>query len=102
MQDSDHAAATGPVVICSTNARRCDSVSEFTRVHQAVGHPQGKEGSAAPFCDDAPRMPGSKLATGLDSRESRQRWLQDEPFTRAGLYVGVSATAFRNLWPQPA
>ena len=102
MQDSDRTIRTEPVVICSTNARRSDIVSEFAHLHQAGGHPQGNEGSATPSCDDAPRMPGSELATDLDSREARRRWLQGEPFTRAGLHVGVSEHAFRNLWPRPA
>jgi uncharacterized protein YciI len=50
--------------------------------------------------DDGETMIGSLLAIDFESRADAERWLADEPFTRAGLYAGVSLLAFRNLWPQ--
>ena len=52
--------------------------------------------------DDGVTMVGSLLAIDFDSRAAAQRWLADEPFTRAGLYTGVEIHAFVNLWPQRA
>lgn len=52
--------------------------------------------------DDGQRMIGSVLAIDFDGREAAQRWLQEEPFTQAGLYASVSVHAFQNLWPQKA
>jgi uncharacterized protein YciI len=54
------------------------------------------------LADDGKQMIGSLLAIDFDSREAAQRWLQDEPFTRAGIYASVSVHAFANLWPQKA
>jgi uncharacterized protein YciI len=52
--------------------------------------------------DDGKQMIGSLLAIDFDSREAAQRWLQDEPFMRSGLYASVAVHAFANLWPQKA
>ena len=52
--------------------------------------------------DDGLQMVGSLLAIDFDSRESAQRWQQDEPFTRAGVYASVAIHPFQNLWPQKA
>jgi uncharacterized protein YciI len=56
---------------------------------------------AGPFTgDDGQDMLGSLLVIDFESREAAQRWLADEPFTRAGLYAGTQVYAFSNLWPQ--
>ena len=52
--------------------------------------------------DDGETMIGSLLAIDFPDREAVQRWLADEPFTRAGLYASVEVHAFVNLWPQKA
>jgi uncharacterized protein len=52
--------------------------------------------------DDGVAMLGSLLVIDFDSRAAAMAWLADEPFTRAGLYAGVSVHAFANLWPQKA
>jgi uncharacterized protein len=50
--------------------------------------------------DDGQTMIGSLLAIDFESREAAQAWLDDEPFTRAGLYASIAIHAFVNLWPQ--
>jgi uncharacterized protein YciI len=52
--------------------------------------------------DDGRQMVGSLLAIDFDSRGAAQRWQQDEPFTKAGLYASVAIHPFQNLWPQRA
>jgi uncharacterized protein YciI len=52
--------------------------------------------------DDGVTMVGSLLAIEFDDRETAERWLAAEPFTRAGLYRSVSVLPFTNLWPQKA
>ena len=52
--------------------------------------------------DDGQQMLGSLLAIEFDSREAAQRWRQEEPFSRAGLYASVAIHPFLNLWPQKA
>ena len=52
--------------------------------------------------DDGQTMIGSLLAIDFPDRDAVQRWLADEPFTRAGLYASVEVHAFVNLWPQKA
>jgi uncharacterized protein len=50
--------------------------------------------------DDGKTMVGSLLVIEFASREEAQRWLADEPFTRAGVYASTAIHAFENLWPQ--
>ncbi len=52
------------------------------------------------LADDGTTMIGSLLAIDFASRDEAKVWLDDEPFTRAGLYASVSIYAFSNLWPQ--
>ncbi|HTM69733.1 MAG TPA: YciI family protein [Luteimonas sp.] len=52
--------------------------------------------------DDGRTMLGSLLVIDFADRVGALAWLQDEPFTRAGLYAHVQVHAFRNLWPQRA
>lgn len=52
--------------------------------------------------DDGQTMIGSLLAIDFPDRDAVQRWLADEPFTRAGLYASVAVHGFVNLWPQKA
>jgi uncharacterized protein YciI len=54
------------------------------------------------LADDGQQMIGSLLAIDFDSREAAVRWMQDEPFTKAGIYASVAVHAFANLWPQKA
>ena len=50
--------------------------------------------------DDGETMVGSLLVIDFADRAAAERWLADEPFTRAGLYGSRTIHAFRNLWPQ--
>lgn len=52
--------------------------------------------------DDGWTKVGSLIAVDFPDREAATRWLQEEPFTRAGLYASIQIQAFRNLWPQRA
>lgn len=52
--------------------------------------------------DDGQTMLGSLLVIDFESREAAERWMADEPFTKAGLYQSVSVLPFTNLWPQKA
>ena len=52
--------------------------------------------------DDGQTMIGSLLAMDFDSRAAALAWLDQEPFTRAGVYAASSVHAFVNLWPQKA
>lgn len=50
--------------------------------------------------DDGQTMIGSLLVIDFPSREEAQRWIAQEPFTRAGVYASTSIYAFENLWAQ--
>jgi uncharacterized protein YciI len=50
--------------------------------------------------DDGQTMVGSLLVIDFPSRDDAQRWLAEEPFTRAGVYASTSIYAFQNLWAQ--
>jgi len=52
--------------------------------------------------DDGRTKVGSLIAIDFPSREAATEWLQNEPFTRGGLYASVQIQAFLNLWPQKA
>lgn len=52
------------------------------------------------LADDGQTMVGSLLAIDFPDRAAAERWQQEEPFTRAGLYAQVSVHPFQNLWPQ--
>lgn len=52
--------------------------------------------------DDGQTMLGSLLVIDFDDRAAAERWMADEPFTKAGLYESVSVLPFINLWPQKA
>jgi uncharacterized protein YciI len=52
--------------------------------------------------DDGQTMLGSLLVIDFPSRDAAHAWLADEPFTKAGLYAGMTVHAFVNLWPQQA
>jgi uncharacterized protein len=52
--------------------------------------------------DDGRTMIGSLLAIEFEDRAAAERWLAEEPFTKAGLYQTVSVLPFTNLWPQKA
>jgi len=52
--------------------------------------------------DDRQTMVGSLLVIDFHDRDAALAWLQQEPFTRAGLYATTQVDAFRNLWPQRA
>lgn len=52
--------------------------------------------------DDGRTKVGSLIAVEFPSREAATQWLQNEPFTRGGLYASVQVQAFVNLWPQKA
>jgi uncharacterized protein YciI len=50
--------------------------------------------------DDGQTMLGSLLVIDFDDRAAAERWMADEPFTKAGLYQTASVLPFVNLWPQ--
>ena len=50
--------------------------------------------------DDGTSMIGSLLSIEFASRDEALTWLNDEPFTHAGVYASSSIHAFQNLWPQ--
>jgi uncharacterized protein YciI len=50
--------------------------------------------------DDGETRVGSLLAIDFPSREAATAWIQEEPFTRCGLYASVQIQGFLNLWPQ--
>jgi uncharacterized protein YciI len=52
--------------------------------------------------DDGETRVGSLLAIDFAHREEAMDWIQNEPFTRGGLYASVQVQAFLNLWPQKA
>ena len=52
--------------------------------------------------DDGQTMLGSLLVIDFDDRAAAERWMAEEPFTKAGLYQSVSVLPFINLWPQKA
>jgi uncharacterized protein len=52
--------------------------------------------------DDGVTMIGSLLAIDFPSRDAAHAWLENEPFTKAGIYASISIQAFVNLWPQKA
>ena len=54
------------------------------------------------LADDSQTMLGSLLVIDFVDRAAALAWLQQEPFTRAGLYGASRIDAFRNLWPQKA
>ncbi|RZJ27000.1 MAG: YciI family protein [Haliea sp.] len=54
------------------------------------------------MAEDGQTMIGSLLAIDFESRAAAQAWLDQEPFTRAGIYASISLHAFVNLWPQKA
>lgn len=54
------------------------------------------------MAEDGQAMIGSLLAIDFDSRAAALAWLDQEPFTRAGVYAASSVHAFVNLWPQKA
>ncbi|MBX6319014.1 YciI family protein [Pigmentiphaga sp.] len=45
---------------------------------------------------------GSLLVIDFDSEADALAWLENEPFTRAGVYGERSIHAFVNTWPQRA
>jgi len=53
-----------------------------------------------PLGDNGQTMIGSLLAIDFADRDAALTWMQDEPFTRAGLCATTQVHAFRNLWPQ--
>jgi len=52
------------------------------------------------LADDGQAMVGSLLVIDFADRAAAQAWLQQEPFTRAGLYATSQVHVFANLWPQ--
>ena len=52
--------------------------------------------------DDGRTKVGSLIAIDFPGREAATEWLENEPFTRGGLYASVQIQVFINLWPQRA
>ena len=56
---------------------------------------------AGPLMSDDGKTPiGSLLAIDFDSREDVEAWLQNEPYTLAGLYEKPVIHLFNNMWAQ--
>ena len=52
------------------------------------------------LADDGQTMQGSLLVIEFPDRAAAEAWLQQEPFTRNGVYTSTSIRAYANLWPQ--
>lgn len=50
--------------------------------------------------DDGQMMIGSVLVIEFDSRDAAEQWINNEPFTKAGLYQSMLIHPFKNFWPQ--
>lgn len=50
--------------------------------------------------DDNTKMIGSMLAIDFPSREAATAWIDEEPFTKSGVYASMSVYPFENLWVQ--
>lgn len=50
--------------------------------------------------DDGQTTVGSLLAIDFPDRAQAEAWLQEEPFTKAGIYEKPIIHAFSNLWKQ--
>lgn len=50
--------------------------------------------------DDNQNMVGSLLVIEFADRAAAQKWINEEPFTKAGVYASVSVYPFENLWAQ--
>lgn len=55
---------------------------------------------AGPLLGEDDAAIGSLLVIDFEDRAAALAWLQEEPFTRAGVYATRQVHAFRNLWPQ--
>jgi uncharacterized protein len=55
---------------------------------------------AGPLLAEDGTMCGSLLAIDFPSLADARAWLNDEPFTKAGVYAASSVHGFSNLWPQ--
>lgn len=52
------------------------------------------------LAEDGVTMQGSLLVIDFADLAAAQAWIDQEPFTAAGVYESVSVRAFQNLWPQ--
>ena len=52
--------------------------------------------------DDGHKTVGSLLVMDFPSRADLEAWLQDEPFTKAGVYEKPIINVFNNMWTQKA
>ena len=50
--------------------------------------------------DDGVQMIGSLLVMDFPNRAAALAWIENEPFTKAGVYEVPEVHAFTNLWPQ--
>ena len=50
--------------------------------------------------DDNTKMIGSLLAIDFPDRAAATAWIQEEPFTKNGVYASMSIYPFENLWAQ--
>jgi len=46
------------------------------------------------------QMIGSLLVMDFPNRAAALAWIENEPFTKAGVYEAPEVHAFTNLWPQ--
>lgn len=52
------------------------------------------------LAEDGETRVGSLLVMDFPDKAAAEAWLQDEPFTKNGLYASVEIQRFKNLWPQ--
>jgi len=52
--------------------------------------------------DDGSDITGSLLVLEFPDRAQAQAWIDQEPYTREGLYRSMDLQVFSNLWPQKA
>lgn len=58
--------------------------------------------AGALVAEDGQTRVGSLLAIDFPDRAGAVAWLDEEPFTKGGLYQSVQIHGFLNLWPQKA
>jgi uncharacterized protein YciI len=50
--------------------------------------------------EDGATTIGSLIVMDFPSQADAEKWLQDEPYTKAGLYVKPIILVFNNMWEQ--
>ena len=78
--------------------------AEKRAAHRAyLSEVAGRVAFAGPLIgDDGKSVQGSLLVLEFPTREAAEAWLNQEPYTVAGVYDRIQISAFENRWPQRA